>query len=78
MSALRRWGEAHSEGGIELISRWGRLWSLSLWVDWTRFAIGFDVEREYGSRSWADRLHIALMLGPLTLSAVRAWNEPKP
>ena len=79
---LHRWREEHPEHGVELVS--GRIgdydppspyWALSLWLDWTRFGLGFDVEREYGSPSWPDRLHTSVSLGPLTFGAVRTWNE---
>lgn len=78
---LRAWGEAHPEGGDQITYRCTEydrepFWEFSAWLDWTRFGLGFDVEREYGSPSWADRLHLALTLGPLTFSAVRSWNDP--
>jgi hypothetical protein len=80
-SWLRKWGEAHSEGGEQLAYRCTEydrepFWEFSIWLDWTRFGIGVDAEREYGSLTWADRLHLALNIGPLTFSAVRTWNDP--
>lgn len=76
MSALRKWAEEHSEGGVELASWHGNKWEFSAWLDWTRFGFGFDVEREYGSPSWSDRLHIVATLGPVAFAAIRIWNDP--
>lgn len=81
-SWLRKWGEEHPEGGDQLSYRCSDydrepFWEFSIWLDWTRFGLGIDAEREHGSISWADRMHFAATLGPLTFSALRTWNDPQ-
>lgn len=73
---LRKWGEEHPEHGVELASRQVGAWEFGAHLDWTRFSLGVDAEREYGSTTWPDRLHLMLNLGPLTFAAVRTWNDP--
>jgi hypothetical protein len=78
---LREWGESHPEGGEQLAYRctgYDRepFWEFSVWLDWTHWGLGFDAGREYGGRSWPDYLRATVSLGPLTLAAVRTWNDP--
>lgn len=80
MKWVRKWHETHVEGA-ELAYRCTHydrepFWEFSVHLDWTRLGFGVDAEREYGTPSWADRMHFAVVLGPLTLGAVRTWNEP--
>ena len=82
MSRLRTWAELHPEQGVELASRQvgeydppRPTWELSVWLDWTAWGLGPGVEREYGTPYWPDRLYLNLSLGPVSLNAVRTWNE---
>ena len=76
MGLIRNWDDEYPEGQELYVYDAGE-WSLGVWLTWTKWGLGPEVEREYGSPGgfWPDRLHAGLWLGPISLSAVRTWNE---
>ena len=76
MGWIRKWDEENGgDGGQELQYREVGKWTLSMWLNWTRWRFGMDVEREFGDGRWPNRLHLSLCVGPLHFAAMREWPE---
>lgn len=77
---IERWVDQHSNGE-DANMLWGSKYAppkayfeVGTYTDWSRFGFGLEVQRQFLTRSWPNRIDSHIAFGPWSLYANVEWG----